>query len=1199
MKDYNGTIHRLGDEALADGEAGPGLRAQLRSHVLGDQISLEGAPVAYTYDLDGMRNGLALARLGQLTRTPRERRADPGPLTEIAEAYADLADRYATAHPRRVELLAVAATMWSLAGYQANAATLAAAFTREARALFARGENEVFETPTTAAPFRIAELTGAVLRRDLDEVSRLGQQTADDLPALGRRLLGETTEGQADVADAAVLATYGLTGRAARNLAILWRTGNRAAGRAAIADLRKASSILLDASVADTWTLIDSLAHVTEDIVATSPWLLLRRAATWGRLWERYLKALIVAERPVIQVWPSQRAALDAGLLDAAARNMAVTMPTSAGKTHIAEWAILHALAPRPGDETRWWLVSRLAVYVVPTRALAAQVERHLAESLELLGLRVSSLFGGAEHVRYEMQLLDFTDVLVVTSEKLDLLLRSMPELAARLALVLVDEGHAIDRSERGLRLEMLLTRIRRTAPDSRLLLLSAVLPNGEDLARWLDPDADATNLAKINWSPSRLRMGVFSWRGRDADGQQGAIDYGNGGNGEFFLPRVLTRYKKRVNLFPSAPKDVAAALALHFDRLGPVLIAQPTKVKARAAAKALGEALKKQGAPKLGTADGSFSAEVARRRLEASAEIGRHIGNSHELALMVLGGYAYHHSEVPQVVRTCLERAYRNGALRVLCATSTLSQGMNLPTKTVLVPDTWRGQGERVSVRDFWNTAGRAGRAGQETEGHVVLIAKDSSAAQELRRHYLDRDKIEPVVSTLGWLYYELVTARLGRHPGVGEDLTALDLSDPADGKLAEWAEGLDIQLLALLAEEVVETPDQQLLEQAAKALLGDTLGGHQLGAQQWSLAPLARFSARRVAAIAHRLPDRLARAAIVRSGLSVQGGIDALAAAEQIQTVLDVRPELLTTELWPTLQRHILTLATDVHEVQRGIRQKKVAGPALISLATDWIAGLPAADLHQRHHGDLLTPDITATTSAIDKIIVQDLAWIVSALLQLLELRRGVPAEGHMAALPAMIKYGVGSPAACYASSIGIRDRATATNLAANCPYPEPTFRQFLDWLSQLTTDEITTLTDPDTARLLIRSTERRSPRAAQAAILSGAGTFTCPLRGVRHSGNDATLAQLPAGAPLDLVRDPANEADPNAIQVQHQGVFLGWIAREIARPLALALDQDPAPRIYTQLATDARSIAQQSGADQLHVHNAVTLTIMLAPR
>ncbi len=66
-------------------------------------------------------------------------------------------------------------------------------------------------------------------------------------------------------------------------------------------------------------------------------------------------------------------------------------------------------------------------------------------------------------------------------------------------------------------------------------------------------------------------------------------------------------------------------------------------------------------------------------------------------------------------------------------------------------------------------------------------------------------------------------------------------------------------------------------------------------------------------------------------------------------------------------------------------------------------------------------------------------------------------------MAALPAMTKYGVGSPVTCYASSIGIRDRATATNLAANCPYPVPTFRQFLDSLSQLTTDECTHLDSP----------------------------------------------------------------------------------------------------------------------------------------
>ncbi|MFF2517889.1 HIRAN domain-containing protein [Streptomyces sp. NPDC058086] len=361
----------------------------------------------------------------------------------------------------------------------------------------------------------------------------------------------------------------------------------------------------------------------------------------------------------------------------------------------------------------------------------------------------------------------------------------------------------------------------------------------------------------------------------------------------------------------------------------------------------------------------------------------------------------------------------------------------------------------------------------------------------------------------------------------------------------------------------------------------------------------PLARFSARRVAAIAQRLPDRRARAAIVRTGLSVQGGMDALAAAEQIYAAINDRPELLTSDNWPHLKRLILRLAVNVQEVQRSIRQKEVADHALVPVASDWIAGMSATDLHQTHQGELLTRDITATISAIDKIIVQDLAWVVSALLQFLELRRGIPAEGHLSALPAMFKYGVGSPAACYASSIGIQDRAAATALAANCPYPEPTFGQFLDWLSQLIAEEITRFTDPDTARLLIRSTERRSPRAAQATILGGTGTFTCPLRGVRHAGNATYLAQLPTGTPLELVRDHSNKADPNAVQVQHQGMFLGWIAREIARPLALVLADDSAPHTYTQLSTAPRSLALQNGTDHFSVHNAITLTIMLTPQ
>ena len=1192
MKDVEGTLRRLGEDALQTGDAAPLLLAQLRSDILSEEITTEGAPAAYTYDPSAVRRGLTAARLGQLTRSPRERRADPGPLTAIAEGYADLAARLPRADPERVELLAISASMWSLAGYQANAATLAKTFQREADDLFLRGD-----LPSPAQPpYRIAQLAGAILQRDIEEVARRGASTQVQLGDLGSRIVGAVEEGEADPADIAVLAAYGLAGRAARSLATLWRTGDRAAGRMAVRDLEQASSVLLSASVVDTWTLVDCIAHVVEDIVATSPWLLLRHSTSWGRTWTQYLKALVLSGRPITQVWPSQRAALNAGLLDAPARNLAATMPTSAGKTHIAEWAILHALATATELDELWrQLMPDLAVYVVPTRALAAQVERHLAESLELIGYRVSSLFGGTEYVRYETQLLDFTDVLVVTSEKFDLLLRNVPELAARLRLVLVDEGHTVDQSDRGLRLEMLLTRIKHTAPRARIVLLSAVLPNGEDIARWLEPSAVGANLAKIDWSPSQLRTGVFYWTGAERDGQTGRIDYSGPGSSGFFVPRVLTRHIKRTNLFPAEAKNVAAALAMHFDRLGPVLIASPTKPKARAAARALRDALQTSEAVALGaaTADALSAETTAEERQALHREIAEHIGADHELSQMVLQGFAYHHSEVPQPVRQILERGYRSGALRVLCATSTLSQGMNLPTKTVIVPDTWRGQGDQVSVRDFWNTAGRAGRAFHETEGHVVLVARDAEGARRLRDRYLNKSKIEPVTSTLTELYRRLVALRLGRQPYLGQNLADLELPDPETAVLTGWAEGLDIQLLAALSEEVVDTPDQQVLEDAARDLLAHTLGSHQIGACTWSLAPLIRFACKRVSTIRENLPDSNARAAIVRTGLSLRGGINALDAADGIARLLEEQPELSALDGGQAFEYMLLTAATSVRELQRSAAEKKCPLGAVAPAATAWISGLSMQQIHDDHHESLGTGEITDTSAMVDKVIVQDLAWVVSAILQILESRHEFPASTQFSSLPAKLKYGVSTSAACYAASLGIPRRA-ATELGASCPTADPTFSAFLDWLAHLDGEELNQITTADIAALLVRSTERRSPRAAQAAVLAGHGTFTSFLRGIQHAESAYYLGRLRPGEDLELERDNDNPADPNAIRVMHDNVFLGWIAREVARPLAVVMDSEPATAVRASLRTDTRTVITSQGIASLLAYDQISLEV-----
>lgn len=185
--------------------------------------------------------------------------------------------------------------------------------------------------------------------------------------------------------------------------------------------------------------------------------------------------------------------------------------------------------------------------------------------------------------------------------------------------------------------------------------------------------------------------------------------------------------------------------------------------------------------------------------------------------------------------------------------------------------------------------------------------------------------------------------------------------------------------------------------------------------------------------------------------------------------------------------------------------------------------------------------------------------------------------------------------TPPACYAASLGIHQRSAAIDLAARCSVPEPSFSDFTDWLGALTTDEITAITTPTIAALLIRSTERRSPRTVQTTILSRRGTFTTPLRGIRHTYSDGYLADLPAGTVLDLVRDHNNPADPNAIRVEHNGLHLGWIGKATARPLALALDDRPSPSVTAVLHTDTRSLASTG---QLASHDQVELTITISP-
>jgi hypothetical protein len=670
---------------------------------------------------------------------------------------------------------------------------------------------------------------------------------------------------------------------------------------------------------------------------------------------------------------------------------------------------------------------------------------------------------------------------------------------------------------------------------------------------------------------PSTLRVGVFEWQGVARDGQRGVVRYrADDADHPFFLPNILTRRLKKKNYYPGTKTETAAELALHYERLGPVLIAAPRKSMASSAAKAVVAAAEKQGIVLGKEAEGNAvsSSYVALRERVVSA-VAEFAGSDHELVRLARAGVAYHHSNVPDPVRTAIEDAYRAGALRVLCATSTLGQGVNLPAKTIIVSGIHIDRTTKLSVRDFWNTAGRAARPFKEAEGHVVLVADDQNAALRLQRDYVENRELEPVASTIFRLYRQLLVARLAGPPRGAAISDTIEFDEPS-GDAVQWSETLDLQLLTMLTEEVVETDDMEVLADAIGDALTGTLGAIQLADRNAPIRPLARFAARRLRAVAEQVPDAAIRSAFVRTGLTLAGCMSALRATDDALAAINTEPDLLSDQRWPDLRRLVLVAAASVTEVAKSAQRDSVTVDAVPALAADWMDGGTIDNLRQTHGGALGTQDAMKFAKALDQLVVHDLAWAVSSVLLLMEQRQEGVVSDRLAALTAMLKFGVNTEMACFAASVGVRHRPDAVALGAMFPTTFGTsFGDFCAWVSTLRGDEVASVVAPDTAALFLdRAAALMTPTEALDVLVTESGSLTSPVRGIRHAASAAVLASVPIGGELGRSRDYSNPADTNAVRFTVDGNHVGYVAREIARVLSPLLDDEMGPAVTATL-------------------------------
>lgn len=460
-------------------------------------------------------------------------------------------------------------------------------------------------------------------------------------------------------------------------------------------------------------------------------------------------------------VWPAQAAGIERLRENS---SFVLCTPTGSGKTTVATLAVVQSLfADLPSDPfaVETLAPGNLVLYLVPSRALAAEVEHRLAQDLKGIAAEpviITGLYGGVDWGPTDAWIQsDRATIVICTYEKADALLRYLGVLFLnRVRLVVLDEAHMVeqdqtrlaglaDGSSRAFRLEQLGARLLRARSnnDFRIVALSAVAASAAPaLARWVTgtPDASPTT---SSYRSTRQMLG----RLEVSAGGQYAIHYDlMDGRSLRFEDESRTDTPFVRSPFSPLPGGIAsnegpevrmrapslwAALQLAATRpdgsMPSVLISLTQNVEAFSATCAdLIEGWPESTLPNYWTVEEAN--DLWNRCLASAADY--FTVQSVEYRLL-RRGIAVHHGKMPGLLARRLKTVIDRGYVRVIIATSTLSEGVNIPVNFLLIPSVCRGPNV-LSLQEFTNLIGRAGRPGVATEGSALVVLPERTMTRD-----------------------------------------------------------------------------------------------------------------------------------------------------------------------------------------------------------------------------------------------------------------------------------------------------------------------------------------------------------------------------------------------------------------------------------------------------------------------------------
>ncbi|KAK3940408.1 hypothetical protein QBC46DRAFT_434685 [Diplogelasinospora grovesii] len=423
--------------------------------------------------------------------------------------------------------------------------------------------------------------------------------------------------------------------------------------------------------------------------------------------------------------------------------NVVIAAPTGSGKTAILELAMCKLANDRVNQNFK-------IVYQAPTKALCSERARDWQKKFTHMNLQCAELTGDTSQA--EMKRVGNASIIVTTPEKWDSVTRKWQDhrkLLQMVELFLIDEVHIL-KDARGATLEAVVSRMKAIGANVRFVALSATVPNSEDIATWLGRNHTDQHLPAHRetfgeeWRPVQLQKFVYGYQ---FNGHDFAFDH--------FLDQKLLDLLRR-----------------HGERK-PILIFCFTRKSCETTAANLVKEL-------CGLPDKETPWKMPSTRISVL---------SRELQELVKFGVAFHHAGLDIQDRMAIEKHFLNGDLSVICCTSTLAVGVNLPCHTVVLKGTCGFAEDKIveySDLEVMQMLGRAGRPQFDKSAIGIILTRMANkeryekmvSGQQVLESTLHRNLIEHLnsevclrtiynlASAKKWLASTFLSVRLRRNP-------------------------------------------------------------------------------------------------------------------------------------------------------------------------------------------------------------------------------------------------------------------------------------------------------------------------------------------------------------------------------------------------------------------------------------------------